>query len=291
MAGEPTAPLAPPTGVGGTPEPAAASPAAAPAASEPAVAAPASAHAAAEPAAPVAAEPAVPASEPSLLEKFDSEQAAKAKPAEPKSEPKPDAAAKSAEVAPAQEVKPPEPAASAPVNYEYTLPETIKMDDALKGDFHGALDAFRNDPAKGAQGLVDLHNKAMQNYADELTRNQWKTFNDTRRGWQTRTMADPEIGGAGYETSMGAIARMRDLFISYGRTEQEAAEFRNDFNDFLKVTGGGDHPAFLKMLHTAARIMDEAPMPSPGAKPPANIGKAPGRGLRGMYKTNGQGRS
>lgn len=282
MAGE-AEPLAPPTiGAGATPESVAASPAAAPAATPESVAA-----AVAEPVAPVAAEPAAPAaepaaSEPTLLEKFDADKKAKepatpeAKPAGSEAKPKDGAAAPE----PGGDL-PAEPAALEPVAYEYTLPETIKLDDASRAEFHTALDAFRKDPVKGAQQLVDMHNKAMTEFAQQTYQNQVKAFNETRRGWVDQVMGDEELGGAGYQTTMGAIARMRDMLVP----EKHLSEF----NDFLKVTGAGDHPAFLRMLHAAARIFDEAPMPPPGPKPPPNLGKPQGRGLRGIYKST-QGR-
>jgi hypothetical protein len=289
MTGE-VQPSAPPTnGAGGAPEPG-------PAASPAPVAAPAAPVAAEAVApAPVAAEapvavPAAPESPPTLLEKFDADKAAKetkpaepAKPADPAAKPASEAgaSAKAPDGGAADVGADAAPAAPEPIAYEYALPETIKMDDALKGEFHTALDAFRTDPAKGAQGLVDLHNKAMQQFAEESLRNQYKVFNETRQGWQTDVMADPELGGAGYQTTMGAIARMRDMLVP--------EKNRESFNTFLKVTGAGDHPEFLRLLHNAARIFDEAPMPPPGARPPPNVGKAQGRGLRGMYKSN-QGR-
>lgn len=284
MAGEPQELDPSTTGAGGVPEPVAdLSPAAAPAPTpDPVVAA-------VEPAAPAAAiEP-----EPTLLQKFDAEQAAKKaaepeKPAAPAADPvkaeaeapKPDADKPAPEAAAA--VEPAAPAAPEPVAYEYALPETITMDDGLKGKFHGALDALRADPAKGAQGLVDLHNEAMQQYADHLAHEQHRVFGETRKGWQSSVMADEELGGAGYETTMGAVARMRDLLVPEAR--------RDAFNQMLIITGVGDHPEFLRLLHSAARIYDEAPMPPPGAQPPADIGKPQGRGLRSLYRSSNQGR-
>lgn len=284
MAGE-AEPLAPSTtGAGDAPPvPAAASPAAAPvAAPEAAVAAPVAVEpSAVEPAAP-ASEPAAPESQPSLLEQFDADKKAKetatpeAKPAGSEAKPKDGGAAPE----PGKDL-PAEPVALEPVAYEYTLPETIKLDDAGRTEFHTALDSFRKDPLKGAQSLVDLHNKAMTEFAEQTYRNQVATFNQTRKGWQDQVRGDEELGGAGYNTTMGAIARMRDMLVP----EKHLSEF----NDFLKVTGAGDHPAFLRLLHAAARIFDEAPMPPPGPKPPPNLGKPQGRGLRGIYKST-QGR-
>lgn len=208
-----------------------------------------------------------PVVEPSLLEKFDAE-----KKGDPKRADKPADPAKPAEAAkPGDPEKPAEASPELPkVEYKYDLPETIKMDDAQKGEFTSALDKFRADPAGGAQGLIDLHNKALQSFAEQSTANQYKVWNDTRAEWRTKVMADPELGGSGHQTAMGAIARMRDLLVG----EKEAPAFE----DFLRATGAGDHPAFLRMLHNAARYFDEPALPPPGAKPSPNNGKPPGRG-------------
>ena len=167
----------------------------------------------------------------------------------------------------AEEVKPAEPVKPEPVAYEYTLPETIKMDDALKGTFHTALDNLRADPNKGAQALVDLHNQAMGDYAKWLADEQQRVFAETRKGWRKDVMADEQLGGSGYQTTMKAVARMRDLLVP----EKD----RGSFNEFLRVTGAGDHPAFLRAMHNAARYFDEPGLPPPNPTPP------PGNGTRG----------
>lgn len=274
---------------GGTaPEPVAAAsspPAAAPAAApEPVVAAPEPAPAAVEPAAPAAPEP-------TLLQKHDAEAAAAAPvdPAKPVESAKPAEAAKpvAEPAAPVEASKPAdadaspapaEPAAIEPVEYAYELPETIKLDDATRSTFHTALDAFRTDPAKGAQGLIDLHNQTMADYAAHVADEQQRVWNDTRKGWQTQVMADEQLGGAGFQTTMGAVARMRDLLVP--ETHRAA------FDNFLTTTGAGDHPEFLRILHNAARLFDEAPLPPPDPRPAPNGGKPPSGRLRDMYKSN-----
>jgi hypothetical protein len=225
---------------------------------------------------PAAAEPA--ASVPTILEKFDKEkadaEAAKATAAKPApATEKPTEAAKPAEAQPATPA--PTTAAPAPVNYEYTLPETIKMDDSLKGDVHKAFDDFRADPSKGAQGLINLHEKQMQAFALHLANEQQRIFRETRQGWAKEILSDPELGGSGHQTAMGAIARMRDLFVP----EKD----RPRFEEFLRVTGAGDHPAFLKLLHQAARFYDEPTLPPPNPRPAPGNGRRPANRLRDIY--------
>ncbi len=261
-------------------------PTSAPAEAAPVQAAPEQAAAVVEPAAaavvapevvaPVAEAPAAPeapAAEPTLLEKFDTDAKAKeAKPAEgdkPKAEPvKSEAEGDKSKTEGVKDAAA-EPAKPDPVEYKYTLPETLKMDDALKGSLHEALDGFRANPAEGVQKLVDLHNQQMLAYDQQLRQDQIRVFNETRKDWRTKVMADEEIGGSGYQTAMGAIARMRDLAVP----ESE----RSDFESFLRVTGAGDHPAFLKMMHRFAQFFDEPGLPPPNPQPTKNGGAPPNR--------------
>lgn len=233
------------------------------------------------PAAPIVATPEIPAAEPTLLEKFEQEkavlEAAKVpKPTEPAKEPGKEAAAADPAKS-ADETKAPEPPPLAPVEYKYTLPETLKMDDALKGEVHSALDAFRSNPAEGAQKLIDLHAKTMQDYAEQLSRDQHTVFAKTRQDWQKEVMSDAQLGGAGYQTTMGAIARVRDALVP----ENDRAAF----DDFLRITGAGDHPQFLKLLHRAVPYIDEPPQPPPNPKPPTGLGQKPAGKLRDLYKS------
>lgn len=224
---------------------------------------------------------------PSLLDSFEKKEEPKAEGDKPAAEPdKPKAegdkpAAEDVKPAaepgkdPAKDAAPAEPAKLEAIAYEYALPETIKLDDAVRGELHTALDAFRADPAKGAQGLLDLHNKMLVQHDADIVARQHQAFNETRSGWAKEVLGDEEIGGAGHQTAMRAIARMRDLFVP----EKERAAF----DQFLRVTGAGDHPQFLKLLHHAARYIDEPSMPPAGAKPTPNNGKPPGRRRDAIY--------
>ena len=295
------APVVPAPEIAPAPAVAAVQPAApAPPAAEPAPAspAPAAASATVAPAPALAAKPAEPppepapvAAAPTLLEKFDKEksdaEAAKApaaadavKPATPAA--KPTEPAKPGETPAAAAAA----AAPAPVEYKYTLPETIKMDDAMKGEVHKAFDDFRANPAEGAQGLINLHEKTMQVFAQHLSNEQYRIFAETRQNWAKPVLSDTEIGGSGHQTAMGAIARMRDLLVP----EKD----RPQFEEFLRVTGAGDHPQFLKLLHQAARYYDEPTLPPPNPRPPAGNGQRPGRRLRDIYdhpRSTAEGRS
>ena len=209
-----------------------------------------------------------PALEPSLLEGITAEAPkpdAGAEPTtdekKPDSEAKPDAAAAPAEgEAPKVELP--------PVDYKFGTPKGVSISTEQGNELKAALDAFRADPAKGTQGLIDLHAKAIQQYADQTLVRQYETFNQTRKDWQGQVLADEQLGGSGHKTTMRAIARMRDRFVPEARREA--------FNQFMRVTGAGDHPEFLRLLHNVAGAFDEPTLPSPNPKPPPDLGRKPG---------------
>lgn len=239
---------------------------------------------------------------PSLLEKFDADQKVAAAPpeeakpadlaptdkpadAKPVEEPKTDAEPAAVEEVPPVDAEP--AAALEPIDYfeKLSIPETLKLDDAMKGDVVKALDAFRADPVAGAQGLIDLHNRTMTDFAEHMGREQHRVWNETRQGWVKEVMADPVLGGAGFQTAMGKVAQARDVFVSAHKPGTPAYEAdRASFDQMLSITGVGDHPAMLRFLHNAQRYVREAAPPPPDPKPPKDIGKAPGRkGLGSIY--------
>lgn len=228
-----------------------------------------------------------PAEVPSLLDEFKAREPVKVEEPKPEEVKAPEPAkvdeVKPADPARPEEAKPeeaaPEPAPEAPIEYKFELPATIKDAPLLKS-YTDALQAAKAAPEFG-QNLLNMHAEAMQQYADHLASEQRRVFNETRKGWRTQVMADSQIGGSGHNTAMGAIARMRDMSISDAKpgSPQYDADKR-EFEDFLRMTGAGDHPAYLRQLHRFARYLDEAALPPPNPKPPKDIGKQPGR--RGM---------
>ena len=213
--------------------------------------------------------------------------AADAKPADAKAgdAAKPDGD-KAKDAAPA-DAKPAEPVKPEAVAYEYKLPETLKMDDALKGDFHKTLDDFRADPAKGAQGLIDLHNKILTDQTTQIGKQmearQREVFAETNKQWHKEILADPILGGAGYQTTSAAVARMRDLLVPETmmapRKWDDGSPRLSELQEFFRVTGAGNHRVLWHILHNAARYLDEPQaenLPT-DLKPPGDIGRDPSR--------------
>jgi hypothetical protein len=188
-----------------------------------------------------------------------------------------------------------EPAALEPIVYpEWKLPEGVQPDKAALAQYSDILAQHRVSPEVG-QALLDQHTAAMQQfkqaYADQTSRDQHRVFGETRAEWVKQVLADPEIGGAGHQTAMGAIARVRDVLASSARpgTPQYEKDM-TELNTALAVTGMGDHPVLLKLLHRAARFIDEPGMGPVGIKPPPDPGSKP-KSLRDIYKQNTEARN
>lgn len=221
-----------------------------------------------------AVEVAAPAPTPSLLETAAAEEPAKPAdeviapaPASPKpEEPKPAEAA----APPAVEAAPAEPAAPEPpaaVDYKYELPEGMALPDEAKTALHGVLDAWRADPAN-VQPLIDYHAQRLNDQAQFIAQEQHRVFGETKAGWRREVMGDEVLGGAGHQTSMGAVARVRNQFIS--DHQQGTDGWKKDVESFVladQMTGFGDNPTVLRFLHRIARFLDEPAVASPDIKP------------------------
>lgn len=210
-----------------------------------------------------------------LIEEFELKQAAE----KAKTEVKPaaaDPAKPAVEVNPASEDAKPETevaaaaAELAPLAYEYKLPDTIKLDEPGREEVHKTLDEFRRDPAKGAQGLIDLHAKKMgefaEQYAEHYNQNMHDVWNKTRRDWRAATAGHPTLGGSGYETTMADVAHLRDVAFGQIPTERRDA-FKKAFNEMLHVTGAGDHPLFIEFQHSLSKFFREPSIPKESGAP------------------------
>lgn len=232
----------------------------------------------------------------SLLDKHDDKIAEAAAPADaPKAEDKPAEEVK-AEPAPAAEEPNPaepapepdkpaieEPAKLDPINWfaedgGIKVPELISLNDESRAEVTAALELSRTDPRAGAQAMMDLGAKMAEQISIDMTTKMWSTFADTRKGWETRTMADPALGGAGHDTAMGVVARMRDQFITRAAEgTPEHAQHMADWKEFMDATGAGDHPALLRLLHNVGRAFDEGRAPPADPRPPKDLGRKPGQ--------------
>ena len=222
----------------------------------------------AEPAPKPAEEPAKPAEAAKPAE----EKPAEAKPAEP---PKPDEA-KPAEKTPEQiGAEAAEAARVEAERHDYTkleIPKELVADDERMGQAIDLLKEWKV-PVEAGKKLLDLHTSTLKEFAENVARHslseQHRIFGETRKKWTQEVLADPELGGAGHQTAMAQIAKVRDMMVP----ESERAKF----GEFLAVTGAGDNPTFLRALYRASKFMNEPGMPPPNPAPVPGNGKSPNK--------------
>ena len=101
-----------------------------------------------------------------------------------------------------------------------------------------------------------------------------------RRSTRSAPHATRSSGPRCGSTAMRAIARMRDMSVSDATPGSKQYEKDHaEYNDFLRVTGAGDHPSYLKQLHRFARYLDEPKLPPPNPKPVPGNGQRPSNSL------------
>ena len=197
--------------------------------------------------------------EPTLLEGLGE------KPAEPEAKPAAEAPAEAVVEAPT------DPAAWV---YDFKLPEGVEPAAEQISAYTDVLREHRIPPETG-QKLLDLHTATIQRMAENTLADQHKAFADVRRQWREEVKGDPEIGGSGYETALRAIARARDAVVS----ESD----RPAFDRFLRDTGAGDHPAFLRAMYRVANLLDEPPAPHPMPRPSPTANPTQRRGMAALF--------
>ena len=95
-----------------------------------------------------------------------------------------------------------------------------------------------------AQKLVDLYSGQMQKHSQTSL----QTVKDMRAGWVTEAKALPNIG-----TELGPqgkvvvqLSRALDSLVS---TQSISAKVANEFRNAMGLTGAGDHPAVIQVMH------------------------------------------
>lgn len=231
--------------------------------------------------APVDAGPKHPAEIPTLLETLKApappepikeDVKPEAKPAEPAK-----VEAKPAETKP-EEAKPEAP--SEPVEYKFEWSEHVKP-EAAKVEAWISLAREVRMPPEAAQKAVGLFNEAANAFVADQQRKQIEVWNNTQEEWKKLALASHVIGGAGHPHAMGAIARVRDE-LTYRMSKAHASKYedqKNRVENFLRVTGAGNHPVFLEMMHAVAEFIDEPRAPVGNPNPTKTNGIRPSNSL------------
>ena len=152
------------------------------------------------------------------------------------------AAAETAEDETAEGEAPPAAVDMAKIN----IPEGTEINQQVLDDFGTILNDTGTDLSQKAQLLVDLQLKVMEG-ADEAASVAWE---QTHKLWRDQVKALPELGGANVNRT---IANIKRGLMKVGATEHTWEAFN--------VTGAGDHPEIVKVLHklTAPLVEPETP--------------------------------
>lgn len=139
----------------------------------------------------------------------------------------------------------------------FTFPEGFSLDEKAMTPFLEIVNNRALSVQEQAQALVNLQANLQRTSSETGSR----SFEEQQQNWQAAVAADPEIGGANLQKTIGNIASILDRF---GNEEVRAA---------FDIGGVGNHPAVVKFLNTLASQLGEAPsVPLGGA--PAGIGGA-----------------
>lgn len=165
-----------------------------------------------------------------------------------------------------------------PIAYELAVPEGFTVEPERMTELNALFNEARVPPEQAGK-LWAMHTDAMTRVAEHLASEQHRVWSATRSTWVKEVLSDPEIGGAGHDTAMQQIATARDRFVP-------AAE-RAAFDEFLRTTGAGDHPAFLRMLYRAGAVVNEPANSAPPSIRPPPAPRAQ-RGMRYDHPTSGR---
>jgi len=167
---------------------------------------------------------------------------------------------------PAEEV---EPEPGEPPVYEFTIPENFEIPTERLDEVR-AIMTEANIPKEQAEKLWGMHTAAMEEFANRTLQAQHDAFAEYRRSERNKIAADPEVGGAGFETSKAAAGRMLDLIArDPGGDPAKTAANQLELNQWLSISGATDSYALFKGLTRLARILDEPQGgPPPQPKPP-----------------------
>lgn len=162
--------------------------------------------------------------------------------------------------APSAPVVEPAPALTAE---DVTLPEGFIAEGEVMEEFLTFANDLGLDKDK-ASALVGLHAKVLES-AQTAAATEWQKLQDT---WIAEAKALPQIGGDKLDESLSVIAKAID---KYGSPEAKEA---------FTITGAGNNPHIIKLLHSMASKLVEAP---PVSGNPTNAG--PQDRASRMFKT------
>lgn len=161
------------------------------------------------------------------------------------------------------------------IKYEqFNIPDGFSVDNEKLGEYQQLLAQHRL-PQEIGQKFIDMHIQALQNVVNEAQSSHANQIKTQRENWRNQVKSDDQLGGAGFQTTLQSVAKMRDMFYPQERIQE--------FNDFLRETGAGDHPVFWRLLNNVAKKFGEPVIPTIQPQPPKDRGPKPGDRKTTLY--------
>jgi hypothetical protein len=145
------------------------------------------------------------------------------------------------------------PPAGAPEKYEaWTVPEGYELDAGLVEE---ASPIFKDLglTQEQSQKLVDFYAKHALKSSEEAI----AAWTKTRTDWRTSMKSDPELGKlVGRDGNFGPDSPLVST-IDRALVGLQNPKLVSDFKDAMNLTGAGDNPAFVRVLHALAKQVTE----------------------------------
>ena len=155
-----------------------------------------------------------------------------------------------------EEVKSDEPA-PAPVYDPFTVPEGTSLDSERVAEFTKVLSELEQggkvDHAlvqQFGQKMVDTHIAEVKKAVDSVTDLYKQSWERQKTEWKDSFLKDPELGGNRSQTTV-------DAALTFIRTHGGTAEQQTEFRNLMETSGLGNHPAMIRLLANAGRVMSE----------------------------------
>lgn len=136
---------------------------------------------------------------------------------------------------------------------EIKVPEGLKLDDKLAGDFK-AFAKEQGFTADQAQKLVDFQGTRLK----EMMEAPYRQWADTQKAWQSEIQADAEIGGSKLQDNIAVAAKALDHTTPNNpivKTEAESKALR----EALIATGAGNNPAVVRAFVRLGQFLAAEP--------------------------------
>jgi len=155
----------------------------------------------------------------------------------------------------------------APEKYEaWKVPEGYELDTGLSEEVNPIFKELGLTQEQ-AQKLVDFYSKHSIKSAEDMQKAGNEAFWALRREWRDSLLKDPETGKlTGKDGKHGPDSPLIST-ISKALDGLQNPKLVTDFKAAMELTGAGDNPAFVKVLHALAKQVTEGDSYAGGGKP------------------------